>query len=362
MLLLPLLAMTAMPAPTETTMFVGTYTDPNASKGIYRVSLNQETGALSSAALAAETTAPSYLCIRSDGKFLYSVNEYTGGEATAFAIENGTLRKLNTVTFEGGGPCHVSLDPTGKWLLVSGYGGGVLSVLTVQADGSLGGSAKLFKNKGSGPNQKRQEKPHLHFASFVGRFAYACDLGTDEVLAFAFENGSLTQLPSGKTEPGAGPRHFVVSRDGKNLYANNEMGMGVSVFERNPDTGKLSLIQTETTLPNCDPDLGFSTAAIRMHPRLPVFYVSNRGHHSISIFDIKPTGKVERKGIFQLDTKEPRDFNIDPSGAWMVVAGQNSDELVSVKIDPSSGLLTATEHRSKVPKPVCVAFLPVVKG
>lgn len=350
-----ILAMT-LSSPPETTLFIGTYTDPNGSKGIYRVRLNPETGALSTAELAAETTAPSYLCIRPDGKTLYTVNEYTGGEATAFAIENGVLRKLNAVKFDGGGPCHISTDAAGKWLLASAYGGGTLTVLPVLADGSIGTAAHTYQNEGTGPNKRRQERPHMHFGAVTGKFAYACDLGTDEILTFSVKDGILTKLQSGRTDPGAGPRHFVVSPDGKNLYANNEMGMGVSVFDRSPGTGLLRLVQTEATIPNCDPALGYSTAAIRLHPKLPILYVSNRGHHSISVFDLRPTGKVERKAIFQLEVKEPRDFNVDPSGKWLVVAGQNSGELMTLQIDQTTGLLSPTNHRAKVPKPVCVVF------
>ncbi len=354
--MLPALLAMTITSPPETTLFVGTYTDPNGSKGIYRVHLNPETGALSPAELAAETTAPSYLCLRKDGKVLYAVNEYTGGEATAFAVENGALRKLNTAKFDGGGPCHASVTPDGKNLLVSAYGGGTLTSLPLSVDGSIADPSFTFRNEGAGPNKKRQEHPHMHSAAPVGDFVYACDLGTDEVLTFKLQDGKLIPFRPGKTDPGAGPRHFVVSPDGKNLYANNEMTMGVSVFERNPTNGLLHLIQTETTLPNCDPDAGYSTAAIRLHPRLPVLYVSNRGHHSITIFDLKPSGTVERKGIYQLDVKNPRDFNIDPSGKWMIVAGQDSGDLVTLKLDAASGLPTATDHRTKVPKPVCVVF------
>ncbi len=358
--ILPLLAMTILPTHAETTLYIGIYTDPAGSKGIYRVGLNPETGALSQSQLAAETTAPSYLVPHPNGKFLYAVNEYSGGEASAFAIEKDGLRKLNTVQFDGGGPCHICTDPGGKWLFVSAYGGGTLAVLPINADGQIGEATDVFRNQGSGPNKGRQEAPHMHFAASVGGYVYACDLGTDEVLTFRLENGKLSlQNPrAGKTEPGAGPRHFAVHPNGKTLYANNEMTLGVSVFDRNPDSGQLQLVQTLSTLPEDEPMERKSTAAIRLHPKLPVLYVSNRGHDSLVIFDVQPDGKLKRRSMHELGVKEPRDFVIDPSGKWLIAAGQKSGDLATFRIDPNTGTPTPSQHRVQVPKPVCIAFAP----
>ena len=358
MLSLVLFAMTAQSMNSMATIFVGTYTDPNGSKGIYRVRLNKGSGALSKPELAAEATAPSYLCMRADGKFLYAVNEYSDGEASAYAVKSGVLQKLNAVKFDGRGPCHISIAPNGKWLFVSAYGGGNVTVLPIEANGSIGAVADAFKNSGSGLNQKRQESPHAHFAGLVGSHLYACDLGTDQVLHFDFDGkgGRLRVGPSGKTEPGAGPRHFAVSRDGRHLYVNNEMGMGVSVFSRDPSSGALRLVQTHTTLEGQAITPSWSTAAVKVHPKLPVVYVSNRGHNSITLFDIQPDGSLAWRSVFSLDVAEPRDFAIDPNGTWMVVGGQKSGELHVLSIDPKSGDLSSTSHQAKIAKPVCIVF------
>lgn len=342
------------------TMYIGTYTDPQGSKGIYRVELDQQTGALSEAKLVAETQAPSYLTIHPNGKFLYAVNEYSDGEATAFSIEAEGLKKVNSLKFDGRGPCHISIDQTKKWLYVSAYGGGTLNVLSIKDDGSLGENSGFFKNEGTGPNKGRQEAPHMHFAAAVDGFVYACDLGTDEVLSFRQVAGKLQPLSpkAGKTEPGTGPRHFVLHPNKKTLYVNNEMTLGVSVFDRDLGSGTLKHAQTISTLNDGEPTERRSTAAIRVHPNLPILYVSNRGHNSIAIFDILPSGQLKRKQVHMLAVKEPRDFAIDPSGTWMIVGGQNSGELVSLRIDPKSGELSPTQYRTAVSKPVCIAFSP----
>lgn len=358
-MILPLIAMAATPS---IPMYIGTYTDPQGSKGIYRVELDLAKGSFTVPELAAEAVAPSYVVVHPNGKFLYAVNEYSEGELIAFAIEPSGLRKLNTVKFAGGGSCHVSTDPAGKWLFVSAYGGGTMTVLPIKADGSIAEATDSFKNQGQGPNKGRQEGPHMHFSAPFGKFVYACDLGTDEVLTFGFDEATgkltLSNPRAGKPEPGSGPRHFVIHLNGKTLYSNNEMTLGVSVFDRNSDSGELKLAQTISTLPYGEPIRGKSTAAIRLHPTLPVLYVSNRGHNSIAIFGIEPDGKLKLKVVHMLPIKEPRDFVIDPTGKWLVAAGQNSGELMSLRIDQTTGELNPTDYRATVPKPVCIAFAP----
>ena len=355
-----ILAMSAIPHPAELDLFIGTYTSPNGSRGIYRASLDTTTGKLGPAELAAEIPSPSYLCLSGNRKFLYAVNEQSEGEASSFAIAAGLLTKLNTVRFDGNGPCHIALDAQSRFAVVSAYNGGTLNILPIAKDGRLLPASDHFKNDGSGPNLQRQTGPHMHYAAFYGDSIYACDLGTDQVLRLAFEPKSQKMAvdlkATGRTEPGAGPRHFVLSRDGKHLYANNEMGMSVSVFSRSGDQGFLSLVQTIATVPNVESLESWSTAAIKAHPTLPVLYVSNRGRNAITVFAISSNGQIELKGLQDLDVVEPRDFAIDPSGRWLVVAGQKSDELQVFEVAAHSGLLKPTSQKIKISKPVCVIF------
>jgi len=355
-----ILAMSAIPNQAELDLFIGTYTSPNGSRGIYRASFDTTTGKLGPAELAAEVPSPSYLCVSGNRKFLYAVDEQSEGEASAYAIQPRSLSKLNTVKFDGKGPCHIALDSESRFAVVSAYSGGTLNVLPIAEDGRLLPASDNFKNEGSGPNIKRQTGPHLHYAAFYGDSIYACDLGTDQVLRLAFEPKSQKMAvdlkATGKTEPGAGPRHFVLSRDGKHLYANNEMGMSVSVFSRSGDQGFLSLVQTIATVPNVETLESWSTAAIKLHPTLPVLYVSNRGRNAVTVFAILSNGQLEFKALQDLDAVEPRDFAIDPSGRWMVVAGQKSGELEVFEVAAKTGLLKPTSQKIKLSKPVCVIF------
>jgi 6-phosphogluconolactonase len=343
-------------------VYLGTYTGDGGSKGIYRLRMNLETGALSQPELAAETTAPSYLAWHPDGKTLYAVNEFSGGEAAAFAVEGGKLRERNRVRFQGGGPCHISVHPSGRHAFVAAYGGGTVAVLPIRADGSLEEARQVFQNHGSGPNKSRQEAPHLHFVapSPDGKFVYACDLGTDEVLAFRFQDGELALLEprAGKVPPGGGPRHFVLHPNGKTLYANLEMTLGVAVFDRDVVSGALKLSATASTLPPAEPIGGSSTAAIRIDPSGKWLAVSNRGHNSLALFPILADGKLGNAKVTDLGVQTPRDFAFDPSGKWVLAAGQDGNEVAALRFDPSTGDLQPTAHRVHVGRPVCVLFAP----
>jgi 6-phosphogluconolactonase len=347
----------------EVGFYIGTYTRQGGSKGIYRATLDLETGRLSSPTLAAEAPGPSFVALHPRGDLLYAVHEPTDGDVSAFAIErDGKLRRINSQSSQGAGPCHVSVDGAGKNVFVACYGGGSLACLPIDEDGALAPATEVVKNSGSGPDQRRQEGPHLHaiYADAKDRFVYACDLGTDEVLVFQLdaENGRLTatQPRSAKVPPGGGPRHLALHPSGKFAFVNNEMGNSVTAFAVNPEDGGLKSLQTISTLPDGKPVPGNSTAEIFCDPSGRWLYVSNRGHDSIAGYSIGEDGTLALVEITPAGVAVPRGFGIDPTGKWLVVGGQKSNDLVALKIDPASGKLTPGPNKISVGSPVCVAF------
>jgi 6-phosphogluconolactonase len=245
-------------------------------------------------------------------------------------------------------------------LLVASYTGGSLGSFPIQPDGSLGAVVDTFQNTGTGPNERRQEAPHMHGVASSGSFVYACDLGTDEVLAFKLgPKGELTSTRprAAKAPPGGGPRHVVLHPNGGYLYANNEMLNSVSVYAVDKASGVPKLVQTLSTLPEGEGTGGKSTAEIACHPSGKWLYVSNRGHDSIAAFAIQPDGKLKLVKIEKAGVENPRGFDLDPSGNWLAVAGQSSDDLTSLQIDPASGKLRRSGVKVRVDKPVCVVFV-----
>ena len=364
MLLTFLLAVpTMLVAPANVDLYVGTYTVGQASKGIYRVTLNTDSGTLSEPVLAGEAVNPSYLAIDPSKKFLYAVNESKAGEVGAFAIQSdGSLNFLGSQSSKGRDPCHLVVAPGDKSVLAANYTSGSLASFPIQADGSLAPADNVFQNQGTGPDKSRQEGPHMHavFADTRARYTYACDLGTDEILIYKFDAAKgepeLQNPVRTKSPHGSGPRHGVLNAQGRRLYVDNELMNTVSVFDVDQRTGGLKEIQNIPTLPEGLGHHGSRSAEIVLDPNGKWLYVSNRGYDSIAAFRVLSDGRLSLIEIKRLEVKEPRGFAVDPSGKWLVVGGQNSNDLQAIGIDPHSGALTSKGSKVPLPSPVCVLF------
>src|SRR5438477_2916407 len=244
--------------------YVGTYTQEGSkSKGIYAYRFDAVTGQSTSLGLVAETTNPSFLAIDRTRRFLYAVNEisdYQGqksGGVSAFAIDpkTGKLAFLNEVPSRGADPCYVTLNKSGKYVLVANYGGGNVAAFPILNDGRLSEAAAFIQHTGRGHDPERQEGPHAHEIELANdnRFAIAADLGLDELLIYHFDAAHDTLSPNNppfaKLQPGSGPRHFTFHPSGKYVYVINEMGSTVTAFSYDAAHGTLREQQTTSTLP-----------------------------------------------------------------------------------------------------------------
>jgi len=363
----------AAPATGQYLVYIGTYTDKGASKGIYAYRFNAATAELTSLGLAAETANPSFLAIHPNHKFLYSVNEvgdYKGhksGAVSAFSIDQATgrLTLLNQVESRGADPCYITVDKTGKYVLVANYTGGSVATFPVLADGRLGEASAFVQHTGHGPDPERQEAPHAHSIDLSpdDRFAIVDDLGLDETLVYKFDSskGSLTpNSPAfAKVAPGAGPRHFALHPNGKFAYVVNEMGWTVSAFGYDPGAGVLHPLQTISTLPK-DFTGTNSDAEIEVHPSGKFLYASNRGHDSIAVFAIDASqGTLTPIEYASTKGKEPRHFEIAPGGELLFAANEHSGNVVVFRIDQQTGRLTPAEKELQIGAPVCVKFMPL---
>ncbi len=348
----------------EESFYVGTYTKPGGSQGIYHYALDTATGAVREEGLVAPTENPTFLAVRPGGKFLYAVNELQKGAVSAFAIEpDGKLRSQNRESAKGDGPAHLSVDQTGKNVLVANYGGGNVAVLPIREDGSLAAATAFIQHTGSGANPSRQKEPHAHaiYTDSTNRFAYVCDLGIDKVMVYKFdaEKGTLTpnDPPFAKVAPGSGPRHLAFHPKGY-AYLINEMGNTVTVFQHDAEHGTLKEIQTVPTLP-ADFKGSSTTAEIFVHPNGKFLYGSNRGHDSIVVYSIdESTGRLTLVEHVSTQGKTPRNFAIDPSGKFLLAANQDTNNVVVFRIDEATGKLTPTGHTFQCGAPVCVTFVP----
>lgn len=360
--------MTAMGQTTKkpTTLYIGTYTGEK-SKGIYMAKFDSETGKLSEPELAAETESPSFLAFHPSKPWVYAVNEVDSfkgekaGSVTAFAIDpaSGKLKQLNQVSTKGGGPCHVALDQTGKVCVVANYGQGNIASYQVGADGKLSEPVSVIQHEGRGINRSRQEHSHAHQIVFSpeNKLVIAVDLGADRFYYYNVDlaTGKLAvhEPPFVTSAPGAGPRHLAFAPNQRHAYSINELNNTVMFFRWLGLPQGLTPMMSLSTLPN-----GFegenSTAEIEVHPNGKYLYGSNRGHDSIALFELPNTGVPKYVNTYTSGGKEPRHFTIDPSGKWMIVANQSTDNIVVYAIDKNTGALKPTGNQISVGKPVCV--------
>jgi 6-phosphogluconolactonase len=348
----------------EETFYLGTFTHgTGGSQGIYIGTLDSETGKLGPLRLAAKEADPNFLALSPDHRFLVAA---LGKAVESFAVQKDeTLRAINQQPSSGRDVCHVCLAPDGREVFIASYGSGSVEGFPVGADGVIGPRAALQVFTGSGPNPQRQKAPHAHsiYVDPEGKFVYACDLGTDNIWVFRREaNGGLTPAdpPFAKVPPGSGPRHLVIN--GARVYVVNEMGINTSVFARDAATGALTLVQTCNNIEGAKTKAGSTSAEIALHPSGEWLYVSTRSQEAISVFRVSPqsvTGQPVLTLVQNISSPAlcPRSFGLDPTGRWMIVAGQNDNRIAVMKIDAASGQLAATSETASVGSPVCVLFV-----
>ncbi len=350
-------------------LYIGTYTDGD-SKGIYHYLFDTKSGHLEFVDVTGEIKNPSFLKISPDKKYLYSVaegdsfNGTKGGGVAAYKIgESGSLSKLNDALSMGAYPCHVTVSPDGKEIVASNYGGGSLAIYDVLDDGSITPIRQLIQHEGRGADPGRQASPHTHSCQYdaSGTHLFAADLGIDKLKVYRFDERSKQYVGClqsfVKMEPGAGPRHFAFTHKEDFIYVINELNSTVSVLEK--DGNGYQKIQDISTLPE-NFDGASNCADIHLSDNEHFVYGSNRGHNSIVIFrrNMK-TGMLTFMGTEPVMGDWPRNFNIDPSGKFLLVANQKSSNITVFKIDKRSGKLTFTKIEEKVPNPVCIEFLGI---
>ncbi|NTW25023.1 MAG: lactonase family protein [Lentimicrobium sp.] len=366
-----ILLVTACSAPDSGYLvYVGTYTG-HGSDGIYAYRFNPASGDLSPIGLVAKTDNPSFIAIDFAGRYLYAVNELDSfqnqptGAISVFEInrKSGKLTFLQQISSLGAAPAHLSLDKSGRYLLVANYNGGNVAVFPIGSNGLLGPHTSLIQNSGSGINPDRQAGPHAHFIQPTNdnKFVMIADLGVDKVFINRLDtlSGKLTPADSGyvKLDPASGPRHIAFSPSGKFVYVLNELSSTITMFIFDSETGAMQTKQTLTTLPENFSGKN-STAEIVVDRKGKFLYVSNRGDNSIALFSINSgDGSLTPVEWFSSGGKTPRNFEIDPTGQWLFAANQDSDNIALFRIDTSSGRLTQISDSTKVSSPVCIRFL-----
>lgn len=343
-------------------LLVGTYTSPGKSEGIYVYEFNTENGEIAyKSKLALES--PSYFAVSADRKFVYSVSESKESKISALAFDSktGELRLINSQPSGSAGPTHISIDAQSKYVFASNYGGGSLTALPIELDGSLGVDIQDIKHEGSSIARK---KPFVHSAvvSPDNKYVFAADLGTDKINIYKFEskNRPLALSPAAQPfvllDPGAGPRHSVFHPSKKYFYSVTEINSKVYAFEYRKGSLKqiqsISMIPADFTAPGHGADIQVSADG-------KFLYANTRSTvNEIAIFSINQLdGKLSLIDKQSSLGKSSRTFAVDPSGNWLISTSQGTNELIVFKRDQKTGKLDPTGQKIAIDKPSLVKFV-----
>ncbi|MDD5149899.1 MAG: lactonase family protein [Flavobacterium sp.] len=345
-------------------LIVGTYTNSCESKGIYVYDFDSNSGQFNFKNTSEKTVNPSYLSVSSDNKFIYSVNE-SGSESRIssfkFDSKSGKLDLINSQDSKGADPCYIINDD--KNVIVANYSSGTISVLGKNSDGSSTEVKQVVQHTGKGINVRRQEKAHAHMVYFSPdkKYVLSNDLGTDKVYIYEYNPNSTDEILKLKSsvdvKSGSGPRHLIFSKDGKYVYVLQELDGALTSFSYTDGTLKKV---NETTIVASDFKGDIGAADIHISPDGKFLYATNRGTaNDISIFKILKKGKLELVQRTSTLGKGPRNFSIDPTGNFLLVGHQYTNDIVIFKRNATTGKLTDTGKKIELCSPVCLVFTKI---
>lgn len=361
---------------TDYDVLVGAYT-AGASEGIYRYGFNTQTGQLEAQPRQViKSENPSWLTLSKDQRHLFAVNENGPGQTdvvgkvSSFAIDPKThaVSFINQVESQGEEPTHSNLSPDGRFLFVANYAvhpdpGGSLAVVPVGKDGKLAAVVQTATHEASKVNPERQASSHVHAAVPTpdGKYLIAMDLGADKMFVFNYD-GKKTQpltpakVPSVDLPPGSGPRHLLFSKDGKHAWLAMEMSAQVAVFDYHDGAFKRTAL---VDLANKEGQQYRAAGGLHTSPDGKFLYVANRGEvNELLVFSINlSNGQLKEIQRRSVEGKEPREFSFDPSGHFLLIANQKSNQIVTVRVDPKTGLLGDTVQKIDFDSPSDFRFL-----
>ena len=326
----------------------GSYAGPNEA-GVCRVSFDPDSGFHVERA-ATGYVNPSYVLPHPNGRVFYAVEETGAGAVHAGLMDDALSKQPGGLTTGGADPCHLALSRDLRFLYAANYSSGSLAAFALDPSGALMERTQLIQREGRGPNPARQERAHVHFSMQIDGTLYICDLGTDAVVLYRNEGGTLREVGRADMPPGSGPRHLAYHpRRPERLYCVAELGNCVYAMRRQGDA--LSIEQALSMLPG-DYDGESTAAAIHMTPDGDLLLASNRGHDSIAVFPVLPDGRLGEPVISPC-VAQPRDFAI--CGDHVLAASQRDSVIRAYRLDRASLRLEETGMSLFINRPVCLA-------
>jgi len=349
-------------------VFISAFAGGNQA-GIHSFNLDLNSGVLKPLTRTTGVENPFFLALSPDKKFLYSIHALKFGskdaeEVAAFKLvgNSGELKLLNKQSAKGSAACYLYVDHSGKTVVVANYSSGSIASLPVKEDGSLNEAASFFQHQGSSVNPARQKEPHAHciIVSPDNKFAFAADLGLDQILSYKLDSNSGKMMANDpaftKTPDGAGPRHLTFHPNGKQIYVINELLNSVTVFDYDASKGALTSKQTISTVPNDFKGTSYC-ADLKVTPDSKYLYGTNRGHDSIAAYSIGTKGELTLIGIEPSLGKGPQNLAITAKGEYLLCANMPGKNVVVFRIDPKTGKIKPVGDPVMMPSPSCIMLV-----
>jgi len=350
----------------ETIIFVSSFA-PGEQGAIQALTLDLNNGALKPLARTTGVENPFFLALSPDKKFLYSIHAKKFGgkddeEIASFQIlEQGKLKLLGKSSARGTAACYLDVDKNGKTVVVANYSSGSVASLPVK-DGILEKPVSFYQHKGSSVNPARQKEAHAHciVISPDNKFAFAADLGLDQVLCYkvSSEEGKLTpnNPPFAKTPAGAGPRHLTFHPNAKFVYVINELLNSVTLFDYDSEKGVLTQRQSISTLPSDFKGTSYC-ADLKITPDGKYLFGTNRGHDTIACYSIATDGKLQLICIEPSLGKGPQNLAITKDGKYLLCANMPGKNLAVFSIDSNTGKLNSVGKPTEIHSPSCIMIM-----
>lgn len=343
-------------------VYVGSHTNTSDSKGITLFDVDVEGGRLRRRG-EVEVDNPSYLTTSPNGKILYSITDK--GVASFQILPDGNLKRLNTAAIRGMRGCYISSSRDNRFLFVSGYHDGKITVLKVNEDGSAGSIVQGIFHKGPGSVAERNFKPHIRCAQLTPDEKYCCvlDSGIDQMKIYRFnhETGELTPCDIYRCQPQSSPRRLIFSRDGKYMYMIKELSNDIAVF-RYDGSGKLPVFEKLQVISTLGKQFNEYSAAVALKFTKDEKYLfcTNAGDHSLGIFSRDAeSGLLTQMNVLPISGRYPTDMEIFPDGRHVFVTNYDSNTITTFSMNYENGTIVMSSEPIPIEQPKCAVMVEV---
>lgn len=305
---------------------------------------------------------PSFQCVDPVRNTVYSAHgDAELASAYSLGLDNRAIKALGQVAAGGNNGVALTLCPNAPYVFVANYSSGSVASLPIADDGGLHPAASVLRLPGEpGPHRKEQPFSHPHDTVIdpTGGFLVVPDKGLDRIFVIAWnaENGELRVVSAAPMRPGAGPRHLKFHPSQPYAYVVNEIDSTVCAMAWDASAGEFAPEHVVPALPD-DYFAHSTTAEIVVEPTGRYLYVTNRGLDALTRFAIDPAdpSRLTLLGWTSTEGREPRFMTLSPDGSRLVVANEQSDNIVEFAIDQSSGDLSLA-HQIRTLSPSSIVF------